>query len=356
MYRKSEKFPGGTLSGDNLGIFLKGSVIGLTNEALIETIDKGKFYVVTNNQDVIKELSNNTPLKCEFKYLDEFSDVESMVGYMYKLVEDGVVIPSSFVDINDHNDQVIYDCDYYKSTSKQRAGIGFTDDGKIVLLTTNTKKGGPTQYEVGQMFKGLGCNNAYQFDGGGSVTFIKRNNEGNLEMLNTPGDGVIRSIMSGLFIVTKAPGFIQNIGKSTSTSIYFEKDNSDFGSSITDAIISYNGKTFKEEDGVIKVSGLKPNTDYVLEVSYLENNIRYNAEIKASTRLYNPGIYFTSLSNGFEVSINENDDVLKLKEVIITINDENYKVTDLKELVINDLTKDFEYEVSYKYTYENTDL
>ncbi len=24
------------------------------------------------------------------------------------------------------------------------------------------------------MFKGLGCNNAYQFDGGGSVTIIKK--------------------------------------------------------------------------------------------------------------------------------------------------------------------------------------
>ncbi len=145
-------------------------------------------------------------------------------------------------------------------------------------------------------------------------------------MLNTPDNDVIRSIMSCLFIVTKVPGFTQNIGKSTSTSIYFEKDNSKFENSITDALISYNGTPFKEEKGVFKVSGLKPNTDYVLKKTYLENNIRYNAEIIGPTRIYNPGIYFTSLSNGFEV--------------IITINDETYKVTDL--------TKDFEYEISYK--------
>ena len=41
------------------------------------------------------------------------------------------------------------------------------------------------------------------FDGGGSVTFIKRNDLGNFEMLNTPADGVPRTILSGLFIVAK---------------------------------------------------------------------------------------------------------------------------------------------------------
>lgn len=40
-------------------------------------------------------------MKCQFDYLDEFSDVVSMTGYMYKYLEDGVTIPASYIDTND---------------------------------------------------------------------------------------------------------------------------------------------------------------------------------------------------------------------------------------------------------------
>lgn len=355
MYRKSSKFPGGTLSGNNLGIFVKGTSKGIANIAEISKVDNGKFYLVTNNQTVVSEFEKNpvTQVKCQYDYTDEFKDVESMVGYMYKYVENGEVIPASYVDTNDHGDQVIYDCAYYKTTSKERCGIGFTDDGKIVLLTTNTGKGGPTQYEVGQMFKSFGCNNAYQFDGGGSVTFIKRNEQGELEMLNTPGDGHIRSIMSGLFIVAKDPGYAQSVVDSTSSSITFNLDTTEYASQITNASITYNGTTFKDENGQITVTNLDPNTEYVFDITYTADGKTWTTEVKGQTKKYKPGVYFTPTSKGFDVSINENDKTLALTKVTIKVDDKTYEVEDLKELIINDLSKGYTYEVSYTYTYEN---
>lgn len=355
MFRKSSKFPGGTLSGNNLGIFVKGTTNGIANISSISKVDNGKFYLVTNNQQVLDEFKN-TPqvdVKCQYDYTDEFKDVESMVGYMYKYVENGEVIPTSFVDTNAHGDKVIYDCAYYKTTSKERCGIGFTNDGKIVLLTTNTGKGGPTQYEVGQMFKSFGCDNAYQFDGGGSVTFVKRNDRGELEMLNTPGDGSIRSIMSGLFIVAKDPGYAQSTVASTSSSITFELNNSDYASKITNASITYNGQTFKDENGQIKVTNLDPDTSYVFDITYTVDGKTWSTEVKGQTKKYKPGVYFTPTSNGFEVSVNENDKTLVLTKVEINVDDKTYDVENLKELSINDLSKGYTYEVSYTYTYKN---
>ncbi len=207
LYRTSEEFPNPnkTHSGSFLGIFLKGVV---NKQVTFTTISKSncsnkKFYIVTKQSEILDVLITGKNIKIEFDYIDEFKDVISMTGYMYQYLKDGKTIPDDYVETNDVGEKVDYNCAYYKSTSKERAGIGFKADGSIVLLTTNTKTGGPTQYEVGEIFKELGCTDAYQFDGGGSVTFLKRDKNGNIEMKNTPGDGIARSIMSGLFIVAR---------------------------------------------------------------------------------------------------------------------------------------------------------
>ncbi|MCM1513769.1 MAG: phosphodiester glycosidase family protein, partial [Anaeroplasma bactoclasticum] len=216
MYRKSSQFPAGTLSGDFLGIFVKGIVNQeLTEVGAIGTPPSKKVYIITKNATVTAHFSKGKEILCQFEYIDEFSDVECMTGYMYKYLENGESIPVSYVDTNDMGQSVVYNCEYYKTTSKERAGIGFKADGSIVILTANTKTGGPTQFEVAEMFKELGCVNAYQFDGGGSVTFLKRDAEGKLQMLNTPGDGHPRSIMTGLFIVARDPGLNSKYAEST---------------------------------------------------------------------------------------------------------------------------------------------
>lgn len=174
LYRKSTQFPDSrkTHSGSFYGIFLKGKVNGGVNLSTLSANDftSRRFYLVTKNQNVSCKLTKNQEIKVEFDYTDEFRDVTSMTGYMYRFVIDGKSIPTSYVETNDFGEEISYGDSYCTTLGKQRCGIGFKKDGTIVLLTSSTKKEGPSGYEVEEMFVELGCENAYQFDGGGSVT------------------------------------------------------------------------------------------------------------------------------------------------------------------------------------------
>ncbi len=203
LYRVTTNFPGGCISGSNYGIFLKGHVVNQINLNNINSVQLTKFYIVSDKELNITE---NIKIKVQYDYLDEFGSVESAVGYWFKYLENGVVCDANYkvyLDIEGRYAANYGSHDYWKSVYKERAGIGFKENGDIIILAANTNTGGPTQYEVGEYFKMFGCTDAYQFDGGGSVTFIKRNDLGKFEMLNTPADGVPRTILSGLFIVAK---------------------------------------------------------------------------------------------------------------------------------------------------------
>lgn len=353
LYRRSEKFPGGTLNGPNLGIFVKGKINGVVNFASISKVADYKFYLVTNNTNVIGELTPNLEVKCQYDYIDEYSDVESMVGYMYKLLINNETIPVNYIDTTDNGQKVVYDCAYYKTTSKERCGIGFKEDGSIVLLTTNTGKGGPTQYEVGEMFKEFGCTDAYQFDGGGSVTFLKRNELGQFEMLNTPGDGSPRSIMSGLFIVTRDPAYSQNIPASTASTITLNKKTGSFYDGITNYQVELNGNTYTPVNDVVTITGLDDDTDYSLNISYEVNGEKVSSTLLVKTKNFVPKLDVISLHNGFRINDYTSDEYLKINKIVFDIDGEKYVLENDKTIDITGLNKDCEYFISYEYTYTN---
>ncbi len=352
IFRKSTQFPDsrGTLSGPNLGMFLKGSIIQKLDLSTISQVPKGIFYIVTKNEEVSDNMIEDNDIKCQFDYIDEYSDVRSMTGYMYKYLENGEVIPTSYVDITDVGQQVVYDCAYYKSTSKERAGIGFKEDGSIVLLTTNTHRAGPTQYEVGEMFKELGCINAYQFDGGGSVSFVKRDELGDIEMLNTPGDGSPRSIMSGLFIVTRDPGFTSFKRYSTSTSVTFDRKFGEVFDRMKNVSITIDGKTKIVEDGQnkVKIDGLEPNKKYEAIIKYNLDGKDCTTKMECQTKEYDPNLKVISTSDGFKINCNSSDQVLQVETIDFLVDDiYSYQMVGNNELVIDGLYKDTTYNISY---------
>lgn len=144
LYRKSTQFPDPrkTHSGSFYGIFLKGKVNSLVNLSTLSSSDcsNRRFYLVTKRQDVAGKLTQDQEIKIQFDYTDEFKDVTSMTGYMYRFVIDGKSIPTSYVETNDFGERISYNDSYCTTTGKQRCGIGFKKDGSIVLLTSNTKK------------------------------------------------------------------------------------------------------------------------------------------------------------------------------------------------------------------------
>ncbi len=358
MFRTSKEFPNPnkTHSGSFLGIYLKGRV---KEQLSIETINTSdltnrRFYIVTNNEDVLARLTMDKEIKCEFEYVDEFSDVVSMTGYMYRYVQDGKNIPTSYVETNDVGQSIYYSDAYCTTTGKQRAGIGFKDDGTIVLLTSNTKREGPTQYEVGEMFLDMGCTNAYQFDGGGSVTFLKRDGYGQIEMLNTPGDGVARSIMTGLFIVARDPGLEILNNESDPSQITFKVKDLDYMKNAEDIKIIHDGKEFVEHDGKIVVDGLEENTSYSFTVSCMIDGVITKTIMNAKTQEYYHGITVTSNSKGFSIGIEKNYDNILTSKIDVYINGILKHQIDnsdgnITEYIIDDLNKDQVYGLKFKY-------
>lgn len=352
LYRRTRKMVAPSLNGPNMGIFIDGTVNGTVNLSTIRDIPKGKFYIITKNQTIVEQLTSNKKVKCAYELLDEYSDVETMVGYMYKLVIDGESVPASFVDTADDGQKVIYDCAYYKSVAKERCGIGFKDDGSIMLMTANTDKRGPTQYEFGEMFRQFGCNEAYQFDGGGSVTFIKRNQYGQLEMLNTPGDNQIRSIMSGLFIVTRDPAYEQNNDKTTTSSITLNRKDVSFTNDITDLVVKLDGKEYTPINDEIVITGLNDDKEYELEVSYTYLGEQCKAVLRTKTKKFTPILTILPLATGFNITLDNSDSSFKVLKIDFDVSDVPYTL-DSENLVIDDLNKDTDYLISYICYYEN---
>ncbi|MGE4283441.1 MAG: phosphodiester glycosidase family protein [Clostridia bacterium] len=65
---------------------------------------------------------------------------------------------------------------------------------------------GMSQQELAEFMKSLGCYNAIQMDGGGSTSMLTRlPGDQNLSVINSPSDGKLRNISTGLGIVSNAP-------------------------------------------------------------------------------------------------------------------------------------------------------
>lgn len=267
LYRITTAFPGGTMTGDNWGIYVKGKI-----EKNVEDITKivnGEFYLLTKDESIYNLLTIGANIKVQFDYLDDFGKVESAIGYMFKYVEDGVVCDDNYKVYLEEEGRYAArygSHDYYKSIYKERCGIGFKDNGDIVLMTANTGTGGPCQYEMGEYFKKMGCNYAYQFDGGGSVTFIKRNESGGFDMLNNPADGSPRSIMTGLFVVLEVPDIRVEATEIGSNYVKLSRDIvKDGGRDVSNIIIKIGSKYYPF-NGDIVVNDLESFKTYNYEL------------------------------------------------------------------------------------------
>ena len=365
FYRPETFFIPGTysLSKTSNGITLKGDIEG--EYQIGEEFNQfANFYLVTKNGTVKEKILTAKNIRCQYEFTDEFSEASSVVGYMYKLVENGKVkLPTDVEDNSDDfrngyttsDDSFTYGCAYYNTTGKERAAIGFKADGSIVLLTANVGKGGPTQYELGNILKNMNCENAYQFDGGGSVTFLKRNEMGNFKMLNTPGDGNPRSIATGVFLVVRDPKI--KIGDTTRNTVTIDvpTDNT-----IKNVVANINGKEYKLTQGTNVIEGLEEDTKYDIYCTYdILSHLDNSTYISTRTRTYQtttkafeyPDPAFKATAIGKNIikveKQNLNDQIF---DVIIHLGSSTYMMNDEKEYVISDLISDTEYNIYFTFS------
>jgi len=153
-------------------------------------IDNGGFFGITKEGKAVigtKADYNNT-------YKGQLADAVGGFGTM--LIRNGEIAISKTDD-------------YYNSRAP-RTAVGITKTGKVVLMVLDGRQepyscGGSMQ-EIAQIMFEAGCVDAVNLDGGGSTTFVaKQQGEEELTLMNKPSDGAARSVSTSLLMVSTAP-------------------------------------------------------------------------------------------------------------------------------------------------------
>ena len=97
----------------------------------------------------------------------------------------------------------------YNTDRHCRSSVGVTADGKVVIMSLDGRQSpysiGGSMHEIAQIMLEAGCVAAINLDGGGSTTFVARE-EGtdSVKIVDRPSDGSERAISAGLIIASTA--------------------------------------------------------------------------------------------------------------------------------------------------------
>ena len=177
--------------GDNAmnAFFGKGYI---TNASTSAEIGYGDFAIETNDENLQAKLSVGTRIMVQYEFEGTYSDVESAIGYHTIHRMDNKDLTSSAS---------------YNTQKYPRALIGRTQEGEIVLMAIDGKQenkgaSGATFDETNAILKQYNVVEAYQMDGGGSVTAVI-DDDGTFRTINSPCDGAPRSVFSALLVVER---------------------------------------------------------------------------------------------------------------------------------------------------------
>ncbi len=117
---------------------------------------------------------------------------EGIAGFGYTLIEDGKIVATD------------------KSSRASRTAVGITRTGKVVLMVLDGRQEpiscGGNIVEIAQIMLDAGCVEAVNLDGGGSTTYVaKQEGAEELAVVNKPSDGTARSVSTSLIMVSTAP-------------------------------------------------------------------------------------------------------------------------------------------------------
>ena len=118
---------------------------------------------------------------------------EAIACFGTRLIQDGKIVPG-LTDVN----------------YAPRTAIGFTKTGKVVLLVVDGRQepfsAGCDYATLAQILLEAGCVEATNLDGGGSTTFVAQMpGEEELKVINSPSDGIARSVSTSWMLVSTAP-------------------------------------------------------------------------------------------------------------------------------------------------------
>lgn len=326
-------------------LFGKGKVSQITNST---TIDGYNFAVESGNQQLKQQLSIDTYIKVEFRYtVDAMNNAESACGYHSIQRMDGKDVKGS---------------GSYDTRRYNRSIFGKKADGTYVLMTV--AKGiysGTTHDESNAILKHYGVTEAYQQDGGGSVTAIVRNSAGTFDIVNETSDSGSkeRSIFNGLFFVVRDPGYAALGMNSTRDSITITKTTNINDAYISNVTATINNQTYNLNEEPLTINNLSDDTIYTIELSY---DVTDNGKtVHITTTIYGKTQGFNIPSSNVKIkTINTTSVVIEhkpndyiYKEIKATLNNQEYNLLDEQKVRITNLEKLTDYTIIINYTVED---
>ena len=312
------------------------------------TLVNNQFAIETSNTEVQNALSEGTRIIVDAEYEnDDLNNCEASAGF------------HSVHRMNGADAALVHTG--YDGTKYSRSIFGKKADGTYVLLTVDGATD-PQDYSIrytGMNFdecnatlKHYGVVEAYQQDGGGSVTSLYRDANGKFVISNYPRDGV-RANLTGLLFVIRDPRL--EISETTHNSVTLTLNNElDYiGSTIQNVIVKHNGKDYPLVNGSVTINDLEEDTTYDFEFTYdvvSEDKItstKFN--IAATTKKFDgvQGAFRVDdiSKNSFKIYKEQNEYV---QDVIVNVDGVDYNMND-DSIVINELIDSTNYKIVIKY-------
>ena len=205
-------------------------------------IGYGCFGIQTNDENLKNALSVGKQVIVQYEYQGILGTVESATGFHSIQRMNGV-------DVEGVGD--------YNVLPYPRSVVGRTADGQIVLLAVDGKaasqgRTGTTHNETNAILKSLGVVEAYQMDGGGSVTAIIRDQNGSFKTINNPADGSSRRVLTALLLVERKKPEIKTIEiVSGGTSLNFKYQYLHHGNDVKEIYMSFDDNVYKLDKNII---------------------------------------------------------------------------------------------------------
>ncbi len=156
------------------------------------TLKTNQFAIDTTNQELKNVLKVGSYVMAQYEFDDEMEVCDEGIG---------------FHTVQRQNNKDNNVANSYNSRAYPRSVFGFTSDGSTILLTCNGGTAGSSHglyaQEINAVLKKYDVTDAFQMDGGGSVTMVVRNDKGKFDTVTKGSDGNDRSILSGLFFVVR---------------------------------------------------------------------------------------------------------------------------------------------------------
>lgn len=213
----------------------------------------GHFAIQTSNTDVQKYLESDLTVRVQQNIVGDYAECDNISGAGAQLLLNSQVV------LTEGNED-----------RHPRTVAGVKADGTIILMTVDGRQFESNMYgmsyaELSATLLYYDCVEAYNLDGGGSTTFITRNQYGEFDVYNSPSDGSERGDSNAILVVV--PDITINASEITDSSITLNYQTSDL-TTISNATLTIGNDTKELTGESLTFNNLSSEKQYVAKYTY----------------------------------------------------------------------------------------